>query len=220
MDLITQGGGFLTLFKKRNFLRLWLAQVISLTVFNASNSALLVLINTITGGSTTQIGLAIICFSLPAVLFGAPAGVVVDHMDKRLVLWGSNCLRALATFLFVLLLFLDRQTILPFIYLLTFLISTISQFFTPAEGSTIPLLVDKDELFPQAAVHPAYRIGAYTIGGVRDLVQNPAWQLGLGTDVTVYSMPAALQASYGNRPVSFQIFLRLQPGINASQHHP
>src|SRR5579883_2790815 len=105
MDLITRSGGFLTLLKKRNFLRLWLAQVISQTVFNASNSALLVLINSITGGSTTQIGLAIICFSLPAVLFGAPAGVVVDHMDKRLVLWGSNCLRALATFLFVILLF-------------------------------------------------------------------------------------------------------------------
>jgi Na+/melibiose symporter-like transporter len=148
MDLISRDGGFLTLLKKRNFLRLWLAQVISLTVFNASNSALLVLINGITGGSTTQIGLAIICFSLPAVLFGAPAGVVVDHMDKRLVLWGSNCLRALATFLFVLLLFFDRQTLLPFIYLLTFLISTISQFFTPAEGSTIPILVDKDELMP------------------------------------------------------------------------
>jgi MFS family permease len=148
MDLITQSGGFLTLLKKRNFLRLWLAQVISQTVFNASNSALLVLINSITGGSTTQIGLAIICFSLPAVLFGAPAGVVVDHMDKRLVLWGSNCLRALATFLFVVLLFFNRQTLLPFIYLLTFLISTISQFFAPAEGSTIPLLVDKDELMP------------------------------------------------------------------------
>src|SRR5437868_1705264 len=139
MGLITQGGGFLTLLKKRNFLRLWLAQVISLTVFMASNSALLVLINNITGGSTTQIGLAIICFSLPAVLFGAPAGVVVDHMDKRLVLWGSNSLRALATFLFVILLFLDRQALLPCIYLLTFLISTISQFFTPAEGSAIPL---------------------------------------------------------------------------------
>jgi len=81
-------------------------------------------------------------------------------------------------------------------------------------------MVDKDELFPQGAVHPAYRIGAYTFGGVRDLVQNSAWQLGLGADVTVYSMPAALQASYGNRPVSFQIFLRLRPGINAAQHHP
>ena len=79
-------------------------------------------------------------------------------------------------------------------------------------------LVDKDELFPLAAVHPAYRIGAYTFGGVRDFVQNRAWQLGLGADVTVYSKPAALDVAYGNNPVSFQIFLRMRPG--RSKHHP
>ncbi len=79
-------------------------------------------------------------------------------------------------------------------------------------------LVDKDELFPQAAVHPAYRIGAYTFGGVRDLVQNSAWQLGMGADVTFYSKPAALNAAYGDRPVSFQVFLRVRPGVNAEDH--
>ncbi len=78
-------------------------------------------------------------------------------------------------------------------------------------------LVDKDELFPQASVHPAYRIGAYTLGGVRDLIQqhlnqDHAWQLGLGADVTFYSKPAVLDSSYGNNPVSFQIFLRMRPG--------
>src|SRR5580704_17184018 len=45
-------------------------------------------------------------------------------------------------------------------------------------------LVDKDELFPEAPIHPAYRIGAYTLGGVRDLRHNPHWQIGLGGDVT------------------------------------
>jgi hypothetical protein len=75
-------------------------------------------------------------------------------------------------------------------------------------------LVDKDELFPEAAVHPAYRIGAYTFGGVHDLVQNRAWQLGVGADVTVYSKPAMLDAAYGNYPVSFQIFLRVRPGLH------
>jgi len=79
-------------------------------------------------------------------------------------------------------------------------------------------LVDKDELFPQAAVHPAYRIGGYTLGGVRDLVQNQAWQLGLGADVTVYSKPAVLDAAYGNYPVSFQIFLRMRPGLHGNEH--
>jgi hypothetical protein len=80
-------------------------------------------------------------------------------------------------------------------------------------------LVDKDELFPLAAVHPAYRIGAYTFGGTRDLVQNRAWQLGLGADLTVYSKPSVLDAAYGNYPVSFQIFLRMRPGLHASEHH-
>jgi hypothetical protein len=79
-------------------------------------------------------------------------------------------------------------------------------------------LADKDELFPQAAVHPSYRIGAYTFGGVRDLVQNRVWQLGLGADVTVYSKPAALDAAYGNFPVSFQIFLRMRPGLSGGEH--
>jgi hypothetical protein len=79
-------------------------------------------------------------------------------------------------------------------------------------------LVDKDELFPQAAVHPAYRIGAYTFGGTRDLVQNRAYQLGLGADVTVYSKPGLLDAAYGSYPVSFQIFLRVRPGSRTGEH--
>jgi len=78
-------------------------------------------------------------------------------------------------------------------------------------------LVDKDELFPSIVPANVYRIGAYTFGGVRDLIQNRIWQLGLGADVTVYSKPASLDAAYGNFPVSFQIFLRLRPGMD--EHH-
>jgi MFS family permease len=147
MKLATRSEGFRTLLKKRNFLRLWLAQLISMTIFNASNYALLVLIEETTH-STTLVGVAIICFSLPAVVLGAPAGVFVDRMNKRRVLWASNCLRALATFVFVLTLFFDRHLLLLPIYLLTLLISAISQFFTPSEGSAIPMLVSEEELMP------------------------------------------------------------------------
>lgn len=146
MNVATPSGGFLTLLRKRNFLLLWLAQLISMTILNASNYALLVLIEEVTG-STTLVGLAIISFSLPALLFGAPAGVFVDRMNKRRVLYWSNCLRAIATFGFVLSLLVNREQVIP-IYLLTFLISCIGQFFTPAEGATIPLLVNEAELMP------------------------------------------------------------------------
>src|SRR5208282_4622336 len=73
-------------------------------------------------------------------------------------------------------------------------------------------LVDKDELFPQAPIHPAYRIGAYTFGGVRDLLHNEHWQVGLGGDVTFYSKPTVLDPIYGNAPVSFHLFVRVRPG--------
>ncbi|HKU27446.1 MAG TPA: hypothetical protein VJQ54_18385 [Candidatus Sulfotelmatobacter sp.] len=79
-------------------------------------------------------------------------------------------------------------------------------------------LVDKDELFPSALTHRADRIGSYTVGGVRDLVQNRAWQLGLGADLTFYSKPSALDAAYGSNPVSFQIFLRMRPGKSEGHH--
>lgn len=146
MATASQGEGFLTLLKKRNFLRLWLAQLISMTAFNAANYALLILIESLTH-STTLVGLAIISFSIPAVILGAPAGVFVDHMNKRRVLWASNCLRALITLVFVGSLLFDRQALLP-AYLLTFIISAIGQFFAPAEGSAIPMLVSDDELMP------------------------------------------------------------------------
>lgn len=78
-------------------------------------------------------------------------------------------------------------------------------------------LADKDELFPDNPLHPTYRIGAYTFGGARDLVQNRLWQMALGADVTFYSKPPALNAFYGTNPVSFQIFVRVRPGL--AHHH-
>jgi hypothetical protein len=79
-------------------------------------------------------------------------------------------------------------------------------------------LVDKDELFPGDPSLPAFRIGAYTFGGARDLVQGPFWQLALGADLTFYSKSSALDPTYGNNPVSFQVFLRVRPGLNRHGH--
>ena len=72
-------------------------------------------------------------------------------------------------------------------------------------------LVDKDELFPDTLDGASYRIGAYTFGGVRDLVSGSYGQLGLGADVTFYSKPVALDSVYGRNPVSLHVFLRFRP---------
>jgi hypothetical protein len=79
-------------------------------------------------------------------------------------------------------------------------------------------LVDKDELFPQALTHASDRIGAYTFGGVRDFIHNEQWQVGLGADVEIYTKPAVLNPVYGERPVSFHVFLRVRPGRSGHAH--
>lgn len=59
--------------------------------------------------------------------------------------------------------------------------------------------------------HPAFRIGAYTFGAVRDVWNPDKISLGLGGDVSFYSKPAALDAIYGQHPTSFRFFLRVRP---------
>jgi hypothetical protein len=79
-------------------------------------------------------------------------------------------------------------------------------------------LVDKDELFPDNPSQPNFRIGAYTFGGARDVLRSRLWQVALGADLTLYSKPETLNATYGERPVSFQVFIRIRP-MSAGHHH-
>ena len=132
--------------KNRNFLLLWMAQLISLTILNAANFGLIVLVNKPPNGAFMA-GLAIIAFTLPAIPFSAIAGAIVDRIDKRLVLWVSNLLRMVTMLLMFVSVLIDRTNVWP-LFGLMFLTSLIGQFFIPAEGSSIPLLVGERELMP------------------------------------------------------------------------
>jgi MFS family permease len=126
-------------------MRLWLAQLISQTIMNAANYALIIVTQQTGSGSFTAAAGAIVAFSLPALLFGAPAGVLVDRFDRRLVLWVSNLLRAFASIGFVFVLMIDSTPLLP-VYILAFFMALVGQFFAPAEGAAIPLLVRREEM--------------------------------------------------------------------------
>jgi MFS family permease len=102
--------------------------------------------------SATLVGLVIIALSLPLVLFGAPAGALVDRLDRRSILWISNVVRALAMGLFAVALLFDAHQYL-FIYALAFLFSLVGLFFSPAEGAIIPRLVGEGELLPALSLY-------------------------------------------------------------------
>ncbi len=165
----TGAASFRRVLKNRNFVLLWLAQLISLTILNAANFGIIVLVNDVTH-SVFMVGLAIIAFTFPALPFGAIAGVVVDRLHKRLVLWVSNILRAVTMLLMVFSLLSNRTDLLP-LYALTFMTSLIGQFFIPAEGASIPLLVGERELVPALSLFNitttlSMAIGFLLLGGI------------------------------------------------------
>jgi len=173
---------FRRVLKNRSFLLLWLAQLLSQVVFNAANYGVIAIVTAITH-STVLVGLAIVSFTLPAVPFSLLAGVYVDYLNKRLVLWVSNALRAATTGLIVVALLWDPHMLIP-LYFLTCVISLVTQFFTPAEASAIPLLVSKNDLAPALSLFTitltiAQALGFLLLGGLITAL-FPSFRLSLG----------------------------------------
>lgn len=136
----------LDLIKNRNFLLLWIAQIISQTAQQIINLALIVQVAELTGSSTAVSGI-IISFTIPAILFAALAGVFVERNSKKTVLVLTNVARGVMVLAYVLT---DASwgpgAVLPIFYVVTLAFSAVSQFFNPAELAIIPLIVRKNQL--------------------------------------------------------------------------
>ncbi|MGI8967569.1 MAG: MFS transporter [Chloroflexota bacterium] len=133
--------GFGAVLRNRSFMNIWLAQMASQTAQNSLWYVLIVLVANLTGSSPAGIGFTIILVQIPTVLFSSVSGVLVDRVSKRTILVGTNAIRVVGVLAYFLL-----QTHVGGLFVVTFLVGVISQPFAPAEGSTLPLLVEGDEL--------------------------------------------------------------------------
>jgi MFS family permease len=104
-------------------------------------------------------------FATPPIFFSAIAGVIVDRSDKRRIMAGVNLGRAfcIAGYLLVQPGWPLIAT-LCYIYALCFIFSSVGQFFGPAEGSTIPLLVSRDQLLSANSLFSLTFIGSQLLG--------------------------------------------------------
>ncbi len=150
-------------FSEKPFLFLWLSEIFTQISVNLFNFYLILTVYTLTHSNTAVAGV-IISFTIPAILFGIVAGVYVDRRDKKRVLGICNILRA-----FLLLFLAFFHTNLLIIYLVSFCISIVTQFFIPAETPMIPLLVKQEVLFSANALFSMAIFGsillAYVLSG-------------------------------------------------------
>jgi MFS family permease len=141
-----------------------MAQLLCQTSQHAIHFVQLVLIEQLTG-SAMHIGLTILAFSLPGVIFSPVAGVVVDRFPKKFVLVASNLARVVLAASYVLVLATLHGTWeLLAIYTLTFLTATLAQFFGPAEAATIPLLVGEERLYAANSLFSLTMVVSQAVG--------------------------------------------------------
>lgn len=159
-----------------NFLSLWSGQVFS----QIADKVFLVLVIAIVStqfqneGETISgwVSAVMVSFTIPAILFGSIAGVYVDRWNKKTVLVVSNILRGVLVLSIPLLLWITKNSVLPWgaptgfwgLLCITFLVSTFTQFFTPAEQSAITLVVEKPKLLAANSLYTTTIMAALILG--------------------------------------------------------
>lgn len=182
--------------KNRDFLLLWIAQAVSQTAQNAIWFALMVVVEETTH-SSTQLSLAVITTVVPGIVLGMIAGVFVDRMNKKTVLVTTNLLRT-----FAVLGYLLYGQALWVIYLVNLVFCSVSQFFGPAEASTIPRVVPKHQLITANSLFNLTFTGSQMAG----IVLLAPWILKLFGAPALFTLAAAMYLA-----ATFLVYL-LPPG--------
>ena len=171
-----QEAGFLPVLKNPNFLALWAGQVFCQLADKVYLVLMIALINSQFQASDQSISgwvsALMIAFTIPAVLFGSVAGVFVDSWSKKVVLVASNIWRGILVLLIPTLLWLTHDWrpvgVLPVGFLIilgvTFLVSTLTQFFAPAEQSAIPLIVKEQDLLSANSLYTTTMMASVIVG--------------------------------------------------------
>lgn len=93
--------------------------------------------------STKALGVVLMAFALPQLVFGLFAGTFVDRWDRRRVMIAADLARAALIPLFI---FLRTPADIGWAAVLAFAVSTFSAFFYPARTALLPALVADREL--------------------------------------------------------------------------
>lgn len=128
--------------RNANYRRLWLGQLVS-EIGDHFNSISVLSLSLHMTGSGAAVGGVMMARTFPAILAGPIAGVVLDRMDRRLVMVASDLIRAVIALLFILILTHQQVWLL---YVLSALLMFCSPFFTAGRSAILPSLTSAEEL--------------------------------------------------------------------------
>ena len=129
------------LLKNRNFIHLWLSQIVSQVVVNTLSFLVLTNLFEYTH-SPIATSLVWVSYALPAILVGPFASVISDLVDRRKALILTLLAQAATVSIFALL----QGRYIYLSYGMVFLYSLFNQFYIPAEAASLPQIVNKKML--------------------------------------------------------------------------
>lgn len=135
------------LLSNRKFIRFWFAGLFVILSTWVLFITMLVLVYELTG-SPLATGLILVCTSLPGVLLGPLAGVLVDRWDRKRVMAVGAL--SLAILMLASLPFARDASVIT-LYSVIVVQAIIMTFFTPAENALLPSLVRAEDLAPANA---------------------------------------------------------------------
>jgi MFS transporter, DHA3 family, macrolide efflux protein len=131
---------YLRLFRNRNFSLLWVGQLIS---FFGDRIHVIALGALVAGrGTALEVGLTFAATAVPSVVLGPLAGVLVDRWDRRRTMIICDLVRAGL----VLAVPFAFEIHIGLVYVLAFLIATVTLLFRPAKTAVVPSIVKERDL--------------------------------------------------------------------------
>jgi MFS family permease len=146
-------------FKRRDFVLLWMAQLVSTAGSALTDLAAAIYVYEQTG-SAFLVGLTLILTAVPSMVVGLLAGVFVDRYDRRSIMLASNLAQAVIVALIPFL--LGVNVALLFVAILVN--AGVKQFFDPAYESVIPEIATDEELTAANAFLSIASFGSNAIG--------------------------------------------------------
>ncbi len=132
------------LLRDKNFFLLWFAQIVSNFGDRLDQMALIGLIYIRTPGSTIELAKLLSFTMLPVFIIGPIAGIYVDRWNKRATMIACDIIRGVLVLLIPLI--IKYSTSMVPIYIIVFIIFSVTRFFVPSKLSIIPDIVHKDKL--------------------------------------------------------------------------
>lgn len=158
---VEQSEGYQALFRNKTFMALWIGQVFSQLADRIIFVVFITLIVTHFGAQGSLKSWLYIAFTIPAILLTAAAGVFVDRWHRQRTLVTTNVLRAIIVAAIPLA--VQANSLLA-LYACAFGISTVTQFFVPAESATIPMITRSSQLLVANSLFTTTMMGSVILG--------------------------------------------------------